>query len=146
MARRALLRERDGWVTALRKTLSPGRELGSIRALVVLYLLLAYGVAILYDGSLVFLLLSAYGAVVQFMPLLVACLYFRRATGAGALAGLLGGSALTTLFVAFPEWRPFPVHAGLYGVALNVLLLVTVSLATRPPGSRERFLADAAAE
>lgn len=137
---------RDGWVTALRKTLSPGRELGSIRALVVLYLLLAYGVAILYDGSLVFLLLSAYGAVVQFMPLLVACLYFRRATGAGALAGLLGGSALTTLFVAFPEWRPFPVHAGLYGVALNVLLLVTVSLATRPPGSRERFLADAAAE
>lgn len=135
---------RDGWVTALSRRLSPARELGAIRALVALYLVVAYGVAILYDGSLVFLLLSAYGAVVQFMPALIACLYVERATGAGVLAGLLGGSALTVLFVAFPELRPLPIHAGLYGVTLNVALLAGVSALGRPRASSETFLREAA--
>ena len=137
---------RDGWVTALKRRLGPERELSAIRIFVVVYMLAAYAVAVAYEGSLVFLLLSAYGAVVQFMPLLVAALFWPRATGAGALAGLLGGSALTTLFVAFPELRPFPVHAGLYGVILDVVLLVTVSLATRPSEGGAAFVADAASE
>ncbi|HJL20465.1 MAG TPA: sodium:solute symporter family protein [Sandaracinaceae bacterium LLY-WYZ-13_1] len=135
---------RDGWVTALSRRLTPERELAAIRALVVVYMLAAYAVAVVYEGSLVFLLLTAYGAVVQFMPLLVAALYWPRATGPGALAGLLGGAALTTLFVAWPDLRPWPLHAGLYGVALDVLLLVVVSRLTTPTPGAEAFVAEAA--
>ncbi len=135
---------RDGWVAALSRRLSGAGEVRAIRVLIVVYMLAAYAVAVVYQGSLVFLLLSAYGAVVQFMPLLVAALYVPRATGAGALAGLLGGSALTTLLVAVPELRPFPLHAGLYGLALNVTLLTVVSALTRPTRSAAAFVADGA--
>lgn len=133
---------RDGWIAALHRRVTGRGELAAIRALIVVYMLAAYAVAVVYEGSLVFLLLSAYGAVVQFMPLLVAALFTERATGEGALAGLLGGSALTTLFVAFPELRPFPVHAGLYGLALNVTLLALVSSMTKPTRSAAAFVAD----
>lgn len=137
---------RDGYVAALKRELSPKAELRGIRGLVVVYMALAYAVAVAYHGSLVTLLLSAYGAVVQFMPVLIAALYWRRATGAGALAGMIGGGALTTLFVIFPELRPYPLHAGLYGVALNAALLIAVSLAGAPDPSADSFVADAASE
>lgn len=139
----AAITVRDGWVAALRKTISPERELLAIRACVVFYMLVAYLVAVLYEGTLVKLLLSAYGAVVQFMPPLIATLYWRRASGAGVLAGMLSGGALTVLFVLWPDLRPFPIHAGLYGVVLNALVLVGVSYATAPSADAEAFLVDA---
>ena len=45
----------------------------------------AYLVAVTYKGSLVYLLLMAYGPVVQFMPAVIATLYWRRATGPAVL-------------------------------------------------------------
>lgn len=92
------------------------------------------------------LLLSAYGAVVQFMPVLVAALYWRRATGAGALAGMVTGGLVSLLFVLLPEWRPLPMHAGLYGVVANACVLVGVSLATSPSTDADAFVRDAAGD
>ncbi|MBX3272985.1 MAG: sodium:solute symporter family protein [Sandaracinaceae bacterium] len=135
---------RDGWIAALGRALAPARELFAIRALVVLYVIAAYAVAVIYEGSLVLLLLGAYGAIVQFMPGLVAALYWRRATAAGVLAGMLAGGGLSLVFVLAPEWRPFPCHAGLYGVTLNALVLVIVSRVTPPSASSDAFLRDAA--
>ena len=31
-----------------------------------------------------------------------------------------------------PEWRPFPLHEGVYGLIANVAVFVAVSLATKP--------------
>jgi SSS family solute:Na+ symporter len=106
-------------------------------------ILVSYVVAVGYKKSLVYLLLSAYGAVVQFAPVVVAALYWRRATRAGAISGLVVGSLLTTVFVIWGDARPFPLHAGLYGFVVNVVVLVVVSLATRrdPGESEDRFLA-----
>ncbi|MCB9597565.1 MAG: sodium:solute symporter family protein [Sandaracinaceae bacterium] len=137
---------RDGWVESLGKRLAPDRELLAIRALVCVYMLAAYAVAVVYRGSLVLLLLGAYGAIVQFMPGLVAALYWRRATGAGVLAGMVAGGALSLAFVLAPQWRPFPLHAGLYGVALNALVLVAVSLVTPAAASSDAFVRDAATD
>jgi SSS family solute:Na+ symporter len=131
---------RDGWVAALGRQLAPGREKTAIRWMVVVVMGLAYGVAITYHGSLVGLLLSAYGAVVQFTPALVAALYFRRFTGIGIVAGLLTGSLITLLFVLEPELRPWPIHAGLYGLVGNVGAMWLVSRLApgrRPPGQDE---------
>lgn len=122
---------RDGWVGALGRPLDPQRQRAAIRWLVVVLLFASYAVAVSYERSLVLLLLTAYGVVVQFAPGVAATLYWPRATGAGVLAGLVGGGAVTTLFILFPGLRPWPVHAGLYGVAVNVVLLLAVSLLGR---------------
>jgi Na+/proline symporter len=55
---------------------------------------------------------------------------------------------VTTTFVIFPEWRPFAIHAGLYGLAVNTVCVVVVSLMTgRPlPEAEARFLETAAGE
>jgi SSS family solute:Na+ symporter len=76
--------------------------------------------------------------VAQIFPTLIAVFYWHRATAAGALAGLLVGIAVTVLFLLEPAWRPLPLHEGIYGLMANVIVLVTVSLRTRPV-SQERL-------
>jgi SSS family solute:Na+ symporter len=98
----------------------------------VLVLGAAYVIVVLYDDLLVWLLLFAYGPITQFMPGLVAALYSRRATAAGVLAGLSAGILLTLAYSLRPEWRPWDVHAGLYGLVVNVALLALVSARTQP--------------
>jgi SSS family solute:Na+ symporter len=123
---------RDGLVRGLGITLAPLRERALIRATLVLVLGAAYVIAARYNDLLVWLLLWAYGPITQFMPGLVAALYSRRATAAGVLAGLLAGIAVTLTFALRKEWRPWPVHEGLYGLLANVALLALVSVRTRP--------------
>ena len=137
---------RDGLVEAAGVRVDSAAQRTLIRYAVIVIMVGSYLLAVTYQGDLVNLLLWAYGPVGQFMPVVVATLYWRRANGAGVLAGLLGGSAVTTLFVLYPGLRPFPLHAGLYGVAANVLLLVAVSLAvsSRRELRDDRFLEVAA--
>jgi SSS family solute:Na+ symporter len=123
---------RDGAVRGLGLRLDPLTERAWIRAVLVVVLAAAYWIAVGYSESLVWLLLFAYGPITQFMPGLVAGLYSRRATAAGVLAGLAGGIAVTLTFSFRPTWRPLPLHEGVYGLAVNVLLLVLVSLAAQP--------------
>ncbi len=79
----------------------------------------------------------------QFAPVVAATLYWRRATGIGVIAGLVAGASVITLLVISPDWRPWPLHAGLYGFAANVAVLVSVSLVTgqHAPHAEDRFLA-----
>lgn len=103
-----------------------------IRGLVVAISAVAYYFAIFSEVSIVALLLGAYGGVAQIFPLLFAAFYWPRATGAGALAGLLTGVGVNTLFLLFPTMRPLPLHEGLYGLAVNLIVFVTVSFLTGP--------------
>jgi len=123
---------RDGVVRGLGVRLDALKERAWIRAVLVAVLAGAYWIAIDYSDSLVWLLLFAYGPIMQFMPGLVAGLYARRATGAGVLAGLAGGITVNLTFAFHKEWRPWPIHEGVYGLAVNVLLLVLVSALTQP--------------
>jgi len=134
---------RDGAVEALGWRASEQQQRTLIRWVVVAVMVVAYVVAIGYERSLVRLLLTAYGWVVQFFPAVVATLYWRRARGVAVLAGLLAGSLVTTLFVIWPTLRPWPIHAGIYGVVINALLLVLLSAGrSDPPTERdEQFLA-----
>jgi SSS family solute:Na+ symporter len=58
------------------------------------------------------------------------------------LGGLIAGIAVGTLFVIDPTLRPVPIHAGIYGLAANVLTLAVVSLArpAKPDPHDEDFL------
>lgn len=109
-----------------------------IRILVIVISLLAYYFAVISEVPIVNLLLGSYGGVAQIFPLVFCMFYWKRANRPGALSGLLGGIAVTLLFLFFPEWRPFPVHEGIYGLIINISLLVGVSLAT-PPEAEHRL-------
>ncbi|MCB9650026.1 MAG: sodium:solute symporter family protein [Deltaproteobacteria bacterium] len=134
---------RDGVVTAFGRTLEPARERALIRWAVVGVMVVSYLVAVVYQGSLVILLLTAYGAVVQFAPGVVAALYAPRAGRAGVLWGMVAGSLVTLVLVVWPELRPWHVHAGVYGLVVNVATLVALSWGRAADARDEEFVATA---
>jgi SSS family solute:Na+ symporter len=83
-------------------------------------------------ASLVALLLASYGGMAQLFPVLLATFYWKRATMAGVMSGLVAGVGVNCIFLVLPTWRPVPLHEGVYGLAANILLLVVVSLLTQP--------------
>lgn len=112
--------------------LSDARRRFLMRLLVVSIGGIAYYLAIVQEQSLVWLLLTAYGLVDQFAPPVYAALFWRRATTPGVLAGLATGIGTTVFFLVLPGLRPFEIHEGILGVIVNTIVLVVVSLATRP--------------
>jgi SSS family solute:Na+ symporter len=103
-----------------------------MRALVLVVGATAYFFAVTRADSLVVLLLTAYGIIAQLAPPIVASMYWRRATTAGAIAGLLAGSATALFFYFQPALRPFDLHEGVIGLLVHVPVLVAVSLGTAP--------------
>lgn len=99
-----------------------------MRGLLVAMGAIAYFFALYQGVSLVVLLLTSYGIVAQFTPPLIAALYWRRATTAGIVSGLLAGSAVTLFFYFETQLRPFDLHEGVLGLLVHVPVLVLVSL------------------
>ena len=129
---------RDGIKPLIKPQLSDRPERFLIQLSVIVIGLIAYLFAVVIDVSIVALLLGAYGGVAQIFPVVFAMFYWRRATKAGALFGLTGGIAANTFFLVFPEYKIFELHEGIYGLAVNVFLLVLISYLT-PPESEERL-------
>ncbi|MFT5049358.1 MAG: SSS family solute:Na+ symporter [Chlamydiales bacterium] len=133
---------RDGVVSGLGRKLDPKTERRWIRIMLLPVLVASYLLATAYEKTLVDLLLFSYGPVTQFAPAVVATLFIRAATGPGVLAGLVAGiSVIITLDVN--GLRPMGIHAGLFGLAANILAMTLVSIRTRRPMTphQERFLA-----
>ncbi len=122
---------RDGLVTTLKLDFDSERQRYWIRVFVVVVMVAAYIMAVYSQDALVVLLLYAYGVVVQFAPPVVAALYIKSATGTGVLAGLLVGVGVNIVFLKWPDLRPFAIHAGVYGLAANILVLALVSCGAR---------------
>lgn len=108
------------------------KERRAIRISVVVLSLVAYYFAVVSEVSLVSLLLAAYGGIAQIMPVVLAAFFWRGATRAGVLCGLIGGLVANCVFLLRPDWTPVPgLHEGICGLIVNVTLLVGVSLLTR---------------
>ncbi len=92
---------RDLFVAVFKQDMPESRVVSLTKIFVVVISVVAYVLALFNPASLVDLLLGAYGAVVQFFPLIVAVFFWRRATTAGAYVGLIAGSLVTLLFTLF---------------------------------------------
>jgi len=124
------------------RALDDGQQRRLMRWLVLAMGAVAYFFA-LYEGlSLVVLLLSSYGIIAQFTPPLISALYWKRATTAGVVSGLLAGSAVTLFFFFLGQLRPFDLHEGILGLLVHIPVLVVVSLLTQDaePEKTEAFL------
>jgi solute:Na+ symporter, SSS family len=115
--------------------LNEAQQQALMRILVIVAGAVAYLFALDPDQSLVVLLLSSYGIIAQLAPPIVAAMYWRRATTAGVLAGLVAGSAVTLFFFLNPGLRPLEIHEGILGLLVHLPVLLAVSLATPPQPS-----------
>ncbi|RPI12585.1 MAG: hybrid sensor histidine kinase/response regulator [Lysobacterales bacterium] len=117
-----------------------GPDVGTVvlwlrRATIVALALLAYGYHRMTSApaSLAYIGLLAFAAVAQFAPAIVAGLYWRGATRAGVLAGLLVGFIVWIDRLLLPAFGTSAIAASpllegaLYAVAANVAALVLVS-------------------
>jgi cation/acetate symporter len=110
--------------------------------------LLAAVVASLKPADILPLVSASFSlAASTFVPALVLGIFWKGATRAGAVAGMVAGLGLTTYYIAvnaswLRAWLGLadppslwfgivPVCSGVFGVAAGVAVLVTVSLATR---------------
>lgn len=128
---------RDGLTKLMPGRLGDSGERLAIRIFVVLLAAISYYFAVASEISLVALLLAAYGGVAQIFPLVFAAFYWPRATGTGAMAGLVSGIAVNVLFLQMPGLSPIPgLHEGIFGLLVNVTVFVVVSLLTSPPDAK----------
>ena len=103
-----------------------------IRTFVVLFGLVSYLVTIFGGQTLVALLLGAYGSIVQLLPLAFATFFWPRATGPGALTGLIVGVCYNygIAFGLIPKL--WDINPGIQGLILNIVCMVVVSYLTKP--------------
>lgn len=105
------------------------------RILVTPFAAIIVVVSIFKPESLVGMLLMTYGWLVQLFPTIFGMFYWKRGTKYGAASGLIAGTVVSILFSK--TWpNPLGIHAGVWGLAINVLLFVVVSLLTKPPAAK----------
>ncbi len=79
-------------------------------------------------------------AAASFFPILLLGIFWKRANGAGAIAGMIGGLVVTIFYMVNnyfnPEFNLFGIShvaAGIFGMPVNFALTIIVSLLTAAP-------------
>ncbi|MFZ3578711.1 sodium:solute symporter family protein [Virgibacillus sp. DJP39] len=93
---------------------------------------LAYVITIFGGQGLITLLLGAYGSIVQFAPGVYSALYWKRASGLGVTLGLIAGTIVNYYYQLAAASTPFGIHAGIMGLIANIVIMIGISLATKP--------------
>jgi len=94
---------------------------------------IAFMLAILDLKSLWFFVGAGAAIAMQWTPMIIGALYWKRATTAGAWAGILVGVGITALFYYVIKCPiPGPGGAAIIGMVANIVAYFLVSLATKP--------------
>lgn len=99
--------------------------------LLVVIFLIAYPLALTNPAELVYILLVVYGFIGQLFPAMLGVFCWPRATKQGVIVGLIAGVTVVGLFnIVWPN--PLYIHAGIWGLLVNIPVFVVVSLMTEP--------------
>ncbi|MFM8637725.1 MAG: VC_2705 family sodium/solute symporter, partial [Betaproteobacteria bacterium] len=110
----------------------------------------AYTVYVTKQADILFLVSAAFSfAAAGFFPAIVLCMFWKRATSAGAVLGMIAGFGVTLYYMAtnhawmrtiFGVTQPvdlwygvLPISAGLFGVPVGFAVIILVSLFTPAP-------------
>ncbi len=151
----------DIYYQMLDKSAPPLRRVMISKILVMAVAMLAAGIAALRITDILQFVSAAFSlAAAAFFPALVLGIFWRRASRAGAVAGMLVGLGVCAYYMATnhpllrsllgivrpaTEYRWFdvdPIAAGVFGVPAGWIALVLVSLVTRPPDDEQLKLVD----
>ncbi len=147
------------------RTVNPGASAaGRVIASKVLVMAVAFLTALIaalkFADILQFVSAAFSLAAAAFFPALVLGIFWRRANGAGAVAGMLAGLGVCAWYMGtnlpllrklFGVTRPLaecqwfgiePVAAGVFGVPAGLLVMAVVSLLTKAPGAETQALID----
>ncbi|WP_339882914.1 sodium:solute symporter family protein [Vreelandella maris] len=119
-------------------------KLARLLILPIMFLVIA-PLAIAEPGSLVMILLVGLGFASQVMPAFIGMFFWPRASRLGVMAGIVVGFLITTAFTTL--WpHPMGIHAGFWGLMLNLPVFVAISLMTPSTNAEvvERFFRIAA--
>ncbi len=102
------------------------------RAMVVLLGAISLGLAIHGSDTLVALLLTGYALIAQCFPGVVLGLYWKRATAAGVLTGMIAGMLAAIALMSAGLDPVAGLNAGFIALCINFIATVAVSLTRRP--------------
>ncbi|WP_104204696.1 sodium:solute symporter family protein [Billgrantia saliphila] len=139
-------------LTYSKDVLQPAFKLSEARAGVLarwlifpLMALIIAPLAIAEPGNLVMILLIGLGFASQVLPAFIGMFFWPRASGWGVAAGILVGFVVTVALTTL--WpHPLGIHAGFWGLMINLPVFILVSLLTAPVAAdvTERFFRIAA--
>ena len=119
-------------------------KLARLLILPIMFLVIA-PLAIAEPGSLVMILLVGLGFASQVMPAFIGMFFWPRASRLGVMAGIVVGFLITTALTTL--WpHPMGIHAGFWGLMLNLPIFIAISLMTPATNAEvvERFFRIAA--
>ena len=137
---------------------STARRVTISKVLLLMVALAAAYVAAQKPADILFLVSAAFSfAAAAFFPALVLGIFWKRATGAGAVMGMLSGLGVTFYYMATTQpwlrsvfglqgpvelwWGIQPISAGIFGVPVGFAVLILVSLLTpAPPASAQSLV------
>lgn len=97
---------------------------------ILVYLIISMILTVALPSLMLNLMNTAYAGFGQMLPGLLAILFFRRATAAGVLCGLVVG-LLAVFAMYFGEFSFHAINTGLLALALNAATVVVVSALTQ---------------
>jgi cation/acetate symporter len=126
------------------------RRLAIARVLLLCVALVAAYVASLRLGNILAFVSYAFSiAAASFFPALVLGIFWKRATSAGAICGMLVGFLLTMYYllkVGFLHGDPWfgtsALSAGIFGIPAGFIVIIVVSLFTRQPDQKTQDLVE----
>ncbi len=151
----------DVYYKVLKPDASTIMRLSVSKALLLCVAMLAAYVAARKSADILFLVSAAFSlAAAGFFPALVLGIFWKRATPIAAIAGMFSGVAITFYYMAttypwlrglfgitdsvasYTWWDMSPISAGVFGVPLGFVVIIVVSLFTRPPTAEAQALVD----
>lgn len=153
----------DFYYRVINPQASPGRRVLLSKVLLLFIALLAALTAVQRPAAILFLVAAAFSfAAAGFFPALVLGIFWKRATGLGAVCGMLGGLGITFYYMSISQtwlrevvwgvpqsmpvdnlwWGIEPISAGIFGVPLGFALIVSVSWLTPPPSRRTQLMVE----
>lgn len=103
------------------------------RYALLLFSIIAYFMALFIPSVLVTVGLVAFGGTAQLIVPTVGALFWRRSNANGAITGLIAGVVVTVLLTFIPGISsPLGLDPAMWGLLLNAVLFVVVSLSTAP--------------
>lgn len=102
--------------------------------------LIVLPLSIVNPSTLVQILLIGYGFLGQVFPMILGVFAWPRSTKYGAVFGVIAGILVVALF-SFVWPNPLDIHAGIWGLAVNLIIHIIISLMTQPESkaTMERF-------